>query len=269
MAGNETITAQLEFTLDTTPPIKPLLALVRDTAGVAGSSVITTDTDKITSDGRVRITNAEVGTKIEYSFDNSNWLTVESELRSNGSSTHQRPLKRSDISLIGTNSPRDSHEFSATQTDLLGNTSATGATMKVRINTTPTAPLDLDASAAGIQTSSTLKFTLSQLNTGINLVGNVAPPERNDIEAIQVRFLAQGSNSATNQLIVGGTTLFMKDNLAQQNNQTIGTVMPMAKPSLFIRRAFWWRARRNRIPGPHQKNRQSMTARHRLPLRCC
>ncbi|MFX5693501.1 hypothetical protein ABTE17_22740, partial [Acinetobacter baumannii] len=75
-------------------------------------------------------------------------------------------------------------------------------------NTTPTAPLDLDASAAGIQTSSTLKFTLSQLNTGINLVGNVAPPERNDIEAIQVRFLAQGSNSATNQLIVGGTTLF-------------------------------------------------------------
>ncbi|MFX6230545.1 hypothetical protein ABTF44_21355, partial [Acinetobacter baumannii] len=85
---------------------------------------------------------------------------------------------------------------------------------------------------AGIQTSSTLKFTLSQLNTGINLVGNVAPPARNDIEAIQVRFLAQGSNSATNQLIVGGTTLFMKDNLAQQNNQTIGTVMPMAKPSL-------------------------------------
>ncbi|MGC5209759.1 hypothetical protein, partial [Escherichia coli] len=76
-----------EFTLDTTPPIKPLLALVRDTAGVAGSSVLTTDTDKITSDGRVRITNAEVGTKIEYSFDNSNWLTVESELRSNGSST--------------------------------------------------------------------------------------------------------------------------------------------------------------------------------------
>lgn len=51
--------------------------------------------------------------------------------------------------------------------------------------------------------------------------------------------------------------------------RTTSAPMPMAKPSLFIRRAFWWRARRNRIPGPHQKNRQSMTARHRLPLRCC
>lgn len=75
VAGNETITAQFEFTLDTTPPIKPVLALVRDTAGVAGSS-ITTDTDKITSDGRVRISNIEAGAKVEYSFNNTDWLVL-------------------------------------------------------------------------------------------------------------------------------------------------------------------------------------------------
>ncbi|MCO4859118.1 hypothetical protein MKD49_21685 [Herbaspirillum sp. WGmk3] len=155
---------------------------------------------------------------------NAAFATVQYELRYDGSSTHQRALKRSEISLIGTNSPRDLQELSATQTDPVGNTSAPSAIRKVRIDTTPPAPLDLDASAAGIQRFSSLEFTPSQLNTGINLVGNGAPPESTDIETILVRFTEQGSNRATNQLMVGGTTLFMKDNLAQLNNQTIGTV---------------------------------------------
>ncbi|MRT29523.1 Ig-like domain-containing protein [Herbaspirillum sp. CAH-3] len=155
---------------------------------------------------------------------NTNFATVQTELETNGSSTHQRLLKRSDISLISSNSPRALHEFSATQTDVVGNTSVASATRKVRIDTLPPALLDMDASTAGIQGASTLEFTLSQLNTGINLVGNVAPPESTDIETILVRFTAQGSNRATNQLMVSGTTLFMKDNLALLNNQTIGTV---------------------------------------------
>ncbi|MFJ3056372.1 Ig-like domain-containing protein [Herbaspirillum sp. NPDC087042] len=155
---------------------------------------------------------------------NAGFATVQAELNTNGSSTHQRLLKRSDISLIGTNGPRDPHEFNATQTDLVGNTSVASATRKIRIDTFPPALLDMDASTAGIQAASTLEFTPSQLNTGINLVGNVAPPESTDIETLLVRFTAQGTHPATNQLMVGGTTLFMKDNLAQQNNQTIGTV---------------------------------------------
>ncbi len=157
---------------------------------------------------------------------NTNFATVQTELDTNGSSTHQRLLKRSDISLIGTNSPRDLHEFSATQTDPAGNTSVPGAIQKVRVDTTPPAPLDLNATFAGIQTAARKISTLQQFNTGIDLVGNIAAPGNTDIETIQVKFIEQGNqrDRTSLQLMVGGTTLFMKDNLAQQNNQTIGTV---------------------------------------------
>ncbi len=157
---------------------------------------------------------------------NTNFATVQTELDTNGSSTHQRLLKRSDISLIGTNSPRDLQEFSATQTDPAGNTSVPGAIQKVRVDTTPPAPLDLNATFAGIQTTARKISTLQQFNTGIGLVGNIVAPGNTDIETIQVKFIEQGNqrDRTTLQLMVGGTPLFMKDNLAQQNNQTIGTV---------------------------------------------
>ncbi|MDR9839328.1 cell wall anchor protein [Herbaspirillum huttiense] len=98
VAGNETITAQFEFTLDTTAPIKPVLALVRDTAGVAGSSIITTDTDKITSDGRVRISNIEAGTKVEYSFNNTDWLVLTGDtLTLTGDGSKQVWMRQTDV----------------------------------------------------------------------------------------------------------------------------------------------------------------------------
>lgn len=98
VAGNESITPQFEFTLDTTAPAKPVLALVRDTAGVAGSSVITLDTDKITSDGRVRISNVEAGSKVEYSINNTDWLVLTGDtLTLTGDGSKQVWMRQTDV----------------------------------------------------------------------------------------------------------------------------------------------------------------------------
>ena len=155
---------------------------------------------------------------------NDSYRTIEADLVRDGRSTHQRLVRRSEVQLIATNSPRDLMDLSATQTDLVGNTSAPSVIRKIRVDTTSPTVLDLDATTAGVQASSAVDFTLTQLNTGINLVGNVAAPESTDIESITVRFTRQGSNRATNQLLVAGTTVPMNGDLAQQNNQTIGTV---------------------------------------------
>jgi len=155
---------------------------------------------------------------------NESFRTIQADLLRDGRSAHQRLVQRSEVRLIATNSPRDLMDLSATQTDLVGNASAPSVIRKIRVDTTSPTVLDLDATTAGVQPASTVDFTLTQLNTGINLVGNVAAPESTDIESITVRFTQQGSNRATNQLIVAGTTVPMNENLAQQNNQTIGTV---------------------------------------------
>lgn len=120
VAGNESTTPQFEFTLDTTAPAKPVLALERDTAGVVGSSVITLDTDKITSDGRVRITNVEAGSKVEYSLNNTDWLVLTGDT----------------LTLTGDGSKR----VWMRQTDVAGNVSVVSDRFDFTLDTVANAP---------------------------------------------------------------------------------------------------------------------------------
>ena len=150
---------------------------------------------------------------------------VRREVARDGASTHQKAFARPEVNLIATNSPREGYEFSATHTDPAGNTSAASAKKKLRIDTTAPAVLDVDANTPGVQTAATIDFTLAQLNTtGINLASNVRAPDNTDIQTLVVEFYNQGSNPKTNELILGSTSLLMRDNHALRDDQAVGTV---------------------------------------------
>jgi large repetitive protein len=64
LAGNVGASASLSFTLDTTAPTAPAVALATDT----GSS----NSDGITSNGTLNVTGLEAGASVQYSVDNGN-----------------------------------------------------------------------------------------------------------------------------------------------------------------------------------------------------
>ena len=69
VAGNVSATDTLNFTLDTTAPVAPGIALDNDT----GSSGV----DNITNDGSYSLTGIEAGATVEYSTDGgTTWGTV-------------------------------------------------------------------------------------------------------------------------------------------------------------------------------------------------
>jgi large repetitive protein len=133
IAGNAGDAATLSFTLDTTAPTVPTVALAADT----GSS----NADSITSDGTLALTGVESGASVQYSIDNgATWSSSFS-------------------------ATEGSNSVLVRQTDVAGNVGTSGSLSFTLDTTAPTAPtvaLATDTGASnsdGITSNGTLNVT--------------------------------------------------------------------------------------------------------------
>ncbi|MBF0158938.1 MAG: Ig-like domain-containing protein, partial [Magnetococcales bacterium] len=129
VAGNVSTTASLTFTLDSTAPATPTIALVSD-GGISA-------TDRITNNGAVTVTGTESGTTLYYSSDGNNWSSSFS-------------------AVAGSNS------VYVRQIDVAGNISGTSAVLAFTLDSTaPTlsssSPAD-NATAVAVSTNVVLTF---------------------------------------------------------------------------------------------------------------
>jgi large repetitive protein len=163
VAGNVGANASLSFTLDTTAPSAPSMALAHDTG--------TSDSDHVTSNGSVLLSGAEDGASVQYSTDNGDtWSSSFS-------------------------AAEGSNSVLVRQTDVAGNTGATSNLSFTLDTVAPTAPmvaLDADSGASGsdgITNVGTLSIT------GVESGASVAYSTDNGNTWSSSFTAAEGSNS--------------------------------------------------------------------------
>ncbi|MCP1576364.1 hypothetical protein J2S30_004743 [Herbaspirillum rubrisubalbicans] len=141
------------------------------------------------------------------------------------SDTPGNTLISPDASITLSNNPRGINTYSATQTDIAGNTSTAQSSIKVKLDTTAPLPVDLDPVTNGLQTSASADRLLSNLKTGMSLLNgvNVVAPSDTDIRQLTVHVTRRSSHPDTDELLFGSFVILMSSTLFK-NDQTVGSV---------------------------------------------
>jgi hypothetical protein len=154
IAGNIGAAASLTFTLDTTAPARPTLALAHDTGG--------SHTDNITSDPTITVTPADSGGTLLYKIDGA------------GSFSATAPHFATDGSVDGL------HTVSVEQEDAAGNVSA-ATSLTFTLDTTAPHLTGIAASpdSGGVFAGSTIALTVG-FNEAVNVTGGTPALALND-----------------------------------------------------------------------------------------
>ena len=182
VAGNVSTATQFSFTLDTTNPDAPTLALQADTGRF--------DDDNLTNDSTILVSNAEIGATIEYSSNGTDW-----------SNTAPTPVQGSNTVWVR-------------QVDVAGNASAATSISFMFDSIAPNQPrLELDddtglSSTDNISSNGTLLIRglasdveLEYSIDGINWDPSTPIPEEG-LNSIWVRQIDRAGNASAPQTIV-------------------------------------------------------------------
>ena len=95
VVGNTSVVGTLTFTLDTSAPVVPGVSLANDTG--------TSNSDLITSDGTLTLSNIEAGAAVEYSVDGgANWTGSFSAVEGGNTVEIRQTDVAGNVSAIGT-----------------------------------------------------------------------------------------------------------------------------------------------------------------------
>ena len=201
-AGNNGAAASFSFTLDTTPPAAPTVALASDT-GSSGS-------DHITSNGLLTVTPAEAGGTIQYSTDGGiNWTG-------------------SFAAVEGANAVK------VRQVDAAGNNGA-AASFSFTLDTTPpaapaittTAPAQDTAASINISGTAEANSSIALYNKGTALIGGTATADGTGHWSVSGIALTNGADYSftAKATDAAGNTSGASNALAFHDNQTVPSIL--------------------------------------------